>query len=81
MEPITLPRQEFALCKIRDWSLYRLFDGRLVAHRKAKETVRKGEVVKWDEKFIAWPSDADDIPEATRKEFNTAASEWQMGIA
>lgn len=80
MQPIPLPREEFAICCVRDWRLYRIYDGRFIAHRKAKETVRKGVVTTWEAKFIEWPSCADDIPEATRKAFNEAEAEWLKGV-
>lgn len=53
MEPVPLPRPEFALCKVGRWSLYRLSDGRLVAHRPSFETVRKGDVFRHEPKYIA----------------------------
>ncbi len=80
MQPVQLPRPEFALCKIQRWSLYRLHDGRFIAHRPGFETVRKGDIFKHDPMYIEWPSSADDVPEATRKEFDAAVSEWKAGV-
>jgi hypothetical protein len=77
---ITLPRPEFALCKIAKRSLYRLHDGRLVAHRPAHETRRENMPFKHPEVFLDWPSSSDDIPEKTRREFAAVAAEMSGGL-
>lgn len=77
---ITLPRPEFALCKMGKWSLYRLTDGRFVAHRKQFETLRDGKPFLHEEKFIDWPSQCDDIPARTRLEFGHVAREMTVGL-
>lgn len=80
MQPVQLPRAEFAICKVLRWSLYRLHDGRFVAHRPSFETVRQGNIFKHDAMFIEWPSAAEDVPEATRKTFDEAMTEWKAGV-
>jgi hypothetical protein len=76
----TLPRPEFALCKIQKWSLYRLHDGRLVAHRPAHETRRKDGPFTHPELLLDWPTASEDIPDATRKEFAAVAHEMAGGL-
>ncbi len=77
---ITLPRPEFALCKLGKWSLYRLASGRLVAHRPAHETRRNNLPFQHPELIIDWPSTSEDMPEATRKEFGAVAEEMTGGL-
>ncbi len=80
MQPVQLPRPEFALCKIQKWSLYRLHDGRFVAHRPVFETLRDGKLFKHEPMFIEWPSSAGDVPEVTRQKFDEAVAEWKAGV-
>ena len=77
---ITLPRPEFALCKIGKWSLYRLNDGRLFAHRPKFETRRKEGPFTHEELTLEWPTTTADMPEDTRREFAAVAAEMRGGL-
>ena len=76
IESYSLPRPEFAICKVGRWSLYRTNSGQFIAHRPSFETVRKGDIYTHEPKYIVWPSAAEDVPEATRKTFDEAMKEW-----
>lgn len=79
-EAITLPRPEFALCKVGKWSLYRLKDGRLFAHRPSFRTYRKNLPYDHPELTLAWPSNSEDMDESVRKEFTITANEMAGGL-
>ena len=80
MQPVDPPRPEFSLCKIGKWALYRLHDGRFVAHRQKYETVRKGTIFTHEPMYIEWPSSTQDVPEVTGQEFTKAMNEWKAGV-
>jgi hypothetical protein len=75
----TLPPDGFALAHRLQWRLFKLSDGRLVAHRKAY-TKRDKAMTKVDAQTIAWPSDAGDIPDETRKLFADVVAEMSAGL-
>lgn len=77
---ITLPRPEFALCKVGKWSLYRLNSGKLVAHRPSFRTYRKTLPYDHPELLLDWPTTSEDMTDETRKEFAAVAAEMAGGL-
>jgi hypothetical protein len=79
MQPVQLPRPEFALAKVGRWALY-FSHGKLYAYRMPFQTMRSGAPFEHEAKYLEWPSSSDDVPEVTRQIFNNAEAEWRRGI-